>query len=155
MNFSSFRSRSPRRHELLLLRCNRLLYLYQHSTLLRDMTTTETRGKPTLLVTVGSTLFTDLTDTILHTATLDLLSESISVLRVQIGRGKIPDGLITTLSGSKAGAEAGAGDPRVHGEYKGMEVDVFPYTDDFEGLVKQTDLVVSHAGTPNFCAAQV
>lgn len=119
------------------------------------MTTTETGRKPALLVTVGSTLFTDLTDTILHTATLDYLSESISVLRIQIGRGKIPDGLIPTLSNSKSGEGAEVGEGRVKGEHKGMEVDVFPYTDDFEGLVKQADLVVSHAGTPSSCAAQV
>ena len=97
--------------------------------------------KPTLLVTVGSTLFPNLTFSILTTESLDSLSSHVSALRIQIGKGDIPVDLASQIvvTGSPAGG--------MRGTYGDMEVDVLRYTDDFEGLVSSVDLVVSHAGT--------
>lgn len=100
--------------------------------------------KPTLLVTVGSTLFPHLTSTILNSDILNLLSTRLSLLRVQIGKGDIPADLTDRIEPAPGSGSAREG---IKGEYKGMEVDVFRYTDDFEGLVNAVDLVVSHAGT--------
>ena len=99
---------------------------------------------PTLLVTVGSTLFPHMTSTLLTTDSLDLLSAHLSALRVQIGKGDIPNDLAGRIGSSEKGEGGGEG---MKGVWKGMEVDVFRYTDDFEGLVESVDLVVSHAGT--------
>jgi beta-1,4-N-acetylglucosaminyltransferase len=96
----------------------------------------QSRAKPSLLVTVGSTLFPKLTDTILSAPILEVLAGRISTLKVQLGSAPPPSDLRTTLDdfdGSK-------------GSYQGMMVEVMDYTTDFEGLVKSTDMVISHAG---------
>lgn len=98
--------------------------------------------KPTLLVTVGSTLFPHLTHTILTPPFLELLSDRISHLRVQYGKADLP----TDLDGRIGAGTSDAGFGAVKGTYKEMEVDVFRFTDDFEGLVNGADLVISHAG---------
>ena len=93
--------------------------------------------KPSLLVTVGSTLFPKLTDTILSAGILGVLAGRISTLKVQLGNAPPPSDFRATLDkldGSK-------------GLYQGMKVEVMDYTTDFEGLVKSSDMVISHAGT--------
>ena len=92
--------------------------------------------KPSLLVTVGSTLFQKLTDLILSDPLLDILAGRISSLKVQLGRAPIPSHLASTLDkfdGSR-------------GIYKEMKVEVMDYTNDFKGLVNSSDMVISHAG---------
>jgi beta-1,4-N-acetylglucosaminyltransferase len=93
-------------------------------------------ARPSLLVTVGSTLFPKLTGTILSAPILEILAGRISTLKVQLGSAPQPSDLRTTLDkfdGSK-------------GSYQGMIVEVMDYTTDFEGLVKSSDMVISHAG---------
>jgi beta-1,4-N-acetylglucosaminyltransferase len=93
-------------------------------------------AKPSLLVTVGSTLFPKLTDTILSAPILEILAGRISTLTVQLGSASPPSGLRTILDnfdGSK-------------GSYQGIMVEIMDYTTDFEGLVKSSDMVISHAG---------
>lgn len=92
-------------------------------------------------MTVGSTLFPHLTNAILSVESLDLLVDHIGRLKVQIGKGTVPDDLSERVKASWS-EEAG-----LQGVYKGMEVEVFRYTDDFDGLVGTADLVISHAGT--------
>jgi beta-1,4-N-acetylglucosaminyltransferase len=94
------------------------------------------QSKPSLLVTVGSTLFPKLTDEILSAPTLEILAERISILKVQLGSAPLPPHLASILDdfdGSR-------------GSYKGMEVEIMEYTTDFEGLVRSSDMVISHAG---------
>jgi beta-1,4-N-acetylglucosaminyltransferase len=96
----------------------------------------QSQAKPSLLVTVGSTLFPKLTDAILSAPILDILAGRISTLTVQLGSASPPSDLRTILDdfdGSK-------------GSYRGMRVEVMDYTTDFEGLVKSSDMVISHAG---------
>lgn len=101
--------------------------------------------KPSLLVTVGSTLFPKLTDLILSDPLLDILAGRISSLKVQLGRATIPPHLASTLDkfdGSR-------------GIYKEMKVEIMDYTTDFEGLVNSSDMVISHAGISlSLCAIQ-
>jgi beta-1,4-N-acetylglucosaminyltransferase len=96
----------------------------------------QSQAKASLLVTVGSTLFPKLTDAILSAPILEILAGRISTLTVQLGSAPPPSDLRTTLDkfdGSK-------------GSYRGMRVEVMDYTTDFEGLVKSSDMVISHAG---------
>ena len=96
----------------------------------------QSHPKPSLLVTVGSTLFPKLTDAILSGPILEKLAGRISTLRVQLGSATPPSELRTILDdfdGSK-------------GSYRGMRVEIMDYTTDFEGLVKSSDMVISHAG---------
>lgn len=102
------------------------------------------RPRPTsLLVTVGSTLFSALTDAILSSETLDVLSaQGIRSLKVQYGRASLPASLNGIVKMRDLAPDAGVGEF----VWKGMEVEVFRYTDDFEGLVGESEGVVSHAG---------
>jgi beta-1,4-N-acetylglucosaminyltransferase len=96
----------------------------------------QSQAKPSLLVTVGSTLFPKLTDAILSAPILDILAGRISTLTVQLGSASPPSDLRTILDdfdGSK-------------GSYQGMVIQVMDYTTDFDGLVKSSDMVISHAG---------
>lgn len=102
--------------------------------------------KPTLLVTVGSTLFPHLTDAILTRPFLELLSDSVGHLTVQLGKARLPANLAERIGTGGGASDAGS----VKGKYKEMDVDVFRYTDDFEGLVRGADLVISHAGQSGF-----
>lgn len=97
--------------------------------------------KPSLLVTVGSTLFPALTDAVLSGPILEVLSERISTLRVQLGRADIPAHPQAVLSDYSSGEDG------CRGRIGKMEVEIMRYTDDFEGLVKESDMVISHAGT--------
>jgi len=96
----------------------------------------QSQPKPSLLVTVGSTLFPKLTNTILSGPILEILAGRISTLKIQLGCAPPPSDTRTILDdfdGSK-------------GSYQGMRVEVMDYTTDFEGLVKSSDMVISHAG---------
>ena len=92
--------------------------------------------KPSLLVTVGSTLFPKLTDLILSDPLLDILAGRISFLKVQLGRATIPPHLASILDKFDG----------FRGIYKEMKVVLMDYTPDFEGLVNSSDMVISHAG---------
>jgi beta-1,4-N-acetylglucosaminyltransferase len=98
--------------------------------------------KPTLLITVGSTLFPRLTDAILSTPILEVLRGRISILRVQLGKATIPP----HLQGILSDFQAGPGQDQCRGRLGKMEVEILRYTDDFEDLVKRSDMVISHAG---------
>ncbi|OCF71510.1 hypothetical protein I204_07568 [Kwoniella mangroviensis CBS 8886] len=94
----------------------------------------------TLLVTVGSTLFPDLTDSFLSPSILALLElHRIRRLIIQYGRAELPldHGLHIHLDGSGKGSV----------NVGGMRVELIGFTDDFEGLVRGSDWVVSHAGS--------
>jgi UDP-N-acetylglucosamine:LPS N-acetylglucosamine transferase len=97
----------------------------------------QSSAKPSLLVTVGSTLFLKLTDTILSAPILEVLAGPISTLKVQLGSAPPPSHLRTTLDDFDSSK----------GSYQGMMVEIMDYTTDFEGLVKSSDMVISHAGT--------
>jgi beta-1,4-N-acetylglucosaminyltransferase len=97
----------------------------------------QSQAKPSLLITVGSTLFPKLTDAILSAPILDVLAGRITTLTVQLGSAPPPSDLRTILDNFD-----GSG-----GSYRGMRVEVMEYTTDFEGLVKDSDMVISHAGT--------
>lgn len=96
----------------------------------------QSNPKPSLLVTVGSTLFPKLTDEILSAPILEVLAARISTLKVQLGSAPPPIHLLSTLD--KFDGQRGL--------YKGMKVEIMDYTSDFEGLVRSSDLVISHAG---------
>ena len=91
----------------------------------------------TLLVTVGSTLFPDLTNLIISPQVLDLLEKtSIQRLVIQYGRTDIE---------STSGVEPNAtGEAKFN--WKGLDVEMMRFTDAFQALVKQVDAVISHAG---------
>ena len=97
----------------------------------------------TLLVTVGSTLFPALTAAILSPLTLDHLSSlGVTRLIVQYGREDLSASLSYSdlppvLFDAKGGARMA---------WKGMEVELMRFTDDFEGLVRAIGAVISHAG---------
>lgn len=100
------------------------------------------KSKSILLVTVGSTLFPRLTDTVLSAPVLESLADQISVLRVQLGRAQFPPGLRRLIG--DAGYE---NEESMKGRHGNMEVEIFRFTSDFEGLVASSDLVISHAGS--------
>lgn len=112
----------------------------------------------TLLVTVGSTLFPSLTSHILLPAFLSLL-QSLGVQRlvVQYGRAELEleNNVKRTLSINSQGVGRGVwsdsdgdrdGDGAQDKKETGMAVEVMRFTSDFEGLVKSSDAVISHAG---------
>lgn len=108
----------------------------------------------TLLATVGSTLFPSLTSHVLLPTFLSLL-QSLGVQRlvVQYGRGelKLQDNVKQTLSINPQGYGRGVwsdNDGGGDGDRKqnGMVVEVMRFTNDFEGLVGNSDAVISHAG---------
>ncbi len=96
-----------------------------------------------VLVTVGSTLFPVLTDLILSPPFLDHLSSlGVTRLVIQYGRADIHLPLLAN--------------DRVDGEgltrfrWKEVDVDVMRFTEDFEGLIKRSEAVISHAGEDFF-----
>jgi beta-1,4-N-acetylglucosaminyltransferase len=97
----------------------------------------QSQAKPSLLVTVGSTLFPRLTDAILSAPILEVLAGRISTLKVQLGSAPPPSHLQTTLDDFDSSK----------GSYQGVRVEIMDYTTNFEGLVKSSDMVISHAGT--------
>ena len=117
-----------------------------HQCRLSDVSTNSAQSQmtdqtsPTLLVTVGSTLFPALTDAVLSGPILEILSDRISTLRIQLGRANVPAHLQATLSDYQPGEDG------CRGRLGKMEVDIMRYTDNFEGLVKGSDMVISHAG---------
>ncbi|WVF71856.1 hypothetical protein IAT40_006666 [Kwoniella sp. CBS 6097] len=124
-----------------------------HNTLDRLKTKTET-----LLVTVGSTLFPSLTDIILSPPILEIIASSgISKLIVQYGRATLAPrslkelGIIVDATGKGAGSLFGSGSEngKGGGEKRGvvLRIEVLRFTDDFEGLVRSSDYVISHAGS--------
>ncbi|KGB79577.2 UDP-N-acetylglucosamine transferase subunit ALG13 [Cryptococcus deuterogattii R265] len=113
----------------------------------------------TLFVTVGSTLFPALTSHILLPTFLSLL-QSLGVQRlvVQYGRAKLEleDNVKRTLRVNSQGVGRGVwrdsdgdgdGDGAQDKKETGMVVEVMRFTGDFEGLVKNSDAVISHAGS--------
>ncbi|OWZ72447.1 UDP-N-acetylglucosamine transferase subunit ALG13 [Cryptococcus neoformans] len=109
----------------------------------------------TLLATVGSTLFPSLTSHVLLPTFLSLL-QSLGVQRlvVQYGRAelKLQDNVKQTLSINPQGYGRGVwsdNDGGGDGDRKqnGMVVEVMRFTNDFEGLVGNSDAVISHAGS--------
>jgi beta-1,4-N-acetylglucosaminyltransferase len=96
----------------------------------------QSQAKPSILVTVGSTLFPKLTDAILSAPVLEILAGRISTLAVQLGSAPPPSDLRTILDNFDG----------LEGSYSGMRVEIMDYTTDFEGLVKSSDMVISHAG---------
>lgn len=112
----------------------------------------------TLFVTVGSTLFPALTSHILLPTFLSLL-QSLGVQRlvVQYGRAKLEleDNVKRTLRVNSQGVGRGVwrdsdgdgdGDGAQDKKETGMVVEVMRFTGDFEGLVKNSEAVISHAG---------
>jgi len=99
-----------------------------------------------LLVTVGSTLFTSLTDLILSPDILFALPGlGVSTLVVQYGRARIP-----LFSGPLLGMEVdahGEGTVTLAAEGGNLKVTVLRYTNDFGRLVALADCVIGHAGS--------
>ena len=90
-----------------------------------------------IFVTVGSTLFPALTNLILSPDFLDhLVSLDVARLVVQYGRADI------RIPGSSSVDVADSG----RFTWKRLDVEVKRFTDDFDGLVKRSDGVISHAG---------
>lgn len=103
-----------------------------------------------LLVTVGSTLFTDLVDAVLDNASLRLLSAlGVRELVVQYGKGRLPSGVV-----QKHDIDArGEGriifrikPPGSEDEGEILIVRLLRFTDDLAGLIEASTAVVSHAG---------
>ncbi|KAL7424277.1 Glycosyltransferase 28 C-terminal domain [Cryptotrichosporon argae] len=100
----------------------------------------------TLLVTVGSTLFPGLTDTVLSPSTLTLLpSLGISTLVVQLGRADVPAPVRARVPAvpGEFRWDGAAGEERAAGA---LRVRVLRYTDDLEGEIEAATAVVAHAG---------
>lgn len=114
-----------------------------------------------LLITVGSTLFPKLTDLALSRPFLDRLIEisrgkGIIRLIVQYGRADLtfPPGMTWLKrdlhfgSGQFSYSSMEGGDNVQRGAQGGeVVVEIMRYTDDFEGVVKRSKWVISHAGT--------
>ncbi|WWD16226.1 hypothetical protein CI109_100652 [Kwoniella shandongensis] len=91
-----------------------------------------------LLVTVGSTLFPALTNTILSPPLLAKLSSlGIKQLIVQYGRADLPPDLGIGVDSKGSGIKY----------IDGMVVQVMRFSEKFEELVKKSDAVISHAGS--------
>jgi UDP-N-acetylglucosamine transferase subunit ALG13 len=82
---------------------------------------------PTVLVTVGSTLFDDLTHAFAPRG------EVIKALQ----EAKFDKLLLQYGKGSLSSKDFNTGD---------LQVDVFRYSDEIDALIEQSDLVISHAG---------
>jgi beta-1,4-N-acetylglucosaminyltransferase len=98
------------------------------------------------LVTVGSTLFPALTDSVLSPSFISLLSShGIDRLIIQYGRADLP---FNTTTKDMAMNPAGHGSTvwKPDGSSSGVAVEVMRFTDDFEGLVASADAIISHAG---------
>ncbi|BEI79533.1 hypothetical protein CcaverHIS002_0100620 [Cutaneotrichosporon cavernicola] len=100
----------------------------------------------TLLVTVGSTQFADLSDAALAESALDAFrAAGIDTLIVQLGFAPIPDHIAAVV-----GREGGSG------QVGGVKVKVMRYTGspgEMDALMKSSDGVVSHAGSGSILAA--
>lgn len=110
---------------------------------------TEENKKTTLLVTVGSTLFQNLTDLILSTKFLDLLiSLGITDLVIQYGKASItiPPHAQNVQKDAQGSCSFTYVDP---GDGGALFVETFRYTDDFQGIVNDSNYVISHAGQSN------
>lgn len=97
---------------------------------------TQKTGPTTLLVTVGSTLFQDLTDAALAPSTLDALRTlGVTRLVVQLGSAVVPP----HLGIGRDGGSTQAG---------GVDVTVVRYTTprEMEEMMRGASAVVSHAG---------
>ena len=97
-----------------------------------------------LFITVGSTLFQNLTSTILAPAVLNALaSEGLARLTVQYGSATftVPEGDVRDLDEEGDNARF----RWVH-EGKKLTVVVYRYTNHFERVIKEADAVISHAG---------
>ncbi|CAK9783995.1 glycosyl transferase [Cutaneotrichosporon oleaginosum] len=108
-------------------------------------TQTQTKGK-TLLVTVGSTQFAELSDAVLAESTIAALrAAGVSTLIVQLGFAPIPAHVAAVV-----GREGGKG------EVGGLRVEVMRYTGspgEMDALMRSADGVVSHAGSGSILAA--
>lgn len=98
----------------------------------------------TLLVTVGSTQFQQLTDAVLAPAVLDALPQlGVSELIVQLGGAQLPAAVQLQLSSAGEGAFTHGGDGNK------LRVDVLRYTKgarEMDALIARAGVVVSHAG---------
>jgi len=112
-----------------------------------------------VLVTVGSTLFPSLTNTILSPPVLDILSTSgVERLFVQYGRAELVIPETVRLGHVKPFREGGENgdtgmDVGMEGfQWDGMKVVMFRFSENFEGLIKGCDGVISHAGSGSILA---
>lgn len=106
-----------------------------------------------LFVTVGSTLFADLTNRILSPTFYDaLVPLGVTTLVVQLGKAPTPDSAALKVDERYSAIEHRG---ETEGSYtfssgrgasKGLSVRWFRYTSDFEGDVRRADAVISHAG---------
>ncbi|KAJ9120713.1 hypothetical protein QFC22_002644 [Naganishia vaughanmartiniae] len=86
----------------------------------------------TVLVTVGSTLFDDLTHAFSPEVIKALKEAKFDKLVLQYGKGSLPSNNIST------------GD---------LQVDAFRYSDEIDALIAKSDLVISHAGAGSILTA--
>ncbi len=96
---------------------------------------------PTAFITVGSTYFQPLTtaassDSFLTAA----LKAGYTNVVIQYGKGAAPS---TNVGGSRAIS----GDSKGKGKEDRSVLRCFAFTDEFEKEVKESDIVISHAGT--------
>jgi UDP-N-acetylglucosamine transferase subunit ALG13 len=100
----------------------------------------------TLLVTVGSTLFTSLTDKVLSPPVLSILSSlGITALIVQYGAAALPD--LTDIAPLELDSTGtGEFDWRDDNGTDRLRVRVMRYAEAYTKLVASADAVVSHAG---------
>lgn len=106
-----------------------------------------------LFVTVGSTLFTDLTARVLSPAFYDaVVPLGVSTLVVQLGKAPPPDTTALQADGrytaveKRGDAEGSFAFSPVGTPDTILNVRWFRYTNDFEGDVRRADAVISHAG---------
>jgi UDP-N-acetylglucosamine transferase subunit ALG13 len=101
----------------------------------------------TLLVTVGSTLFSSLTDRVLSASVLDVLaSQGITTLIVQYGAATLPN---VTGSARLVLDAAGAGETTwTSNAGCDTHIQVMRYSERYTQLVASADAVISHAGEP-------
>lgn len=86
------------------------------------------RTNQTVLVTVGSTLFADLTNAVLEPTFVRVLQVSgYTQLIVQHGSATLPSHIPTL-------------------DIPGISVEVKPYISDIDNVIAQSDLIISHAG---------
>ncbi|ORX33863.1 glycosyltransferase family 28 C-terminal domain-domain-containing protein [Kockovaella imperatae] len=104
-------------------------------------------GSYTLLVTVGSTLFPELTNCILSSAILSILpSLGIKLVNVQYGKAD----LLAHEEIEDLEIDAQGSGEFTWTDYNGagqVNVHVFRYTNDLSKLIKESDAVISHAGS--------
>ncbi|GMK55021.1 hypothetical protein CspeluHIS016_0200770 [Cutaneotrichosporon spelunceum] len=105
-----------------------------------------TQAGKTLLVTVGSTQFPDLSDAALSESALTAFREAgVDTVIVQLGFAPIPDH-VAAVVGRGGGS----------GELNGVKIKVMRYTaspGEMDALMKSADGVVSHAGSGSILTA--